>query len=832
LAFNGGTPLAITASAVNYTGFGPLVAGVGTNVAFGSGCDQSGFGNRVATGTTVATGGVLTGTLTYSNGGTPGTTNLNGYSINPLGACGAAGETPFAIGADAAGNSFVNFALGFPYGGNVLNNLVGPLDPTLPTAPAIRLDNGGPNPIAGYATGANRIGVAGSQCFGLWVNQAQLDGNGAGCAAPVAGNSVGGLGVISNNLNGQSAFVTGRIARQNGWVNSQVNFGALSSTMMVQQGLTGGDANGAVAPSATVTGTPADIGVGGAVGFVARIGTCTTVATCAALASRTSVNGLADTPNGFALGAIVQTVDLFGNVTNPPTGVAGDNFLLVPNPGDPVNPYVANGVLFVGVDNDVPEIVIGGAAGSTFTTGSIQPAAASNWSISAQDQAPALPAIASGILTTGGGLQIYFSLNRRDGVFSLFNCPTGPVFQSAATACGGVTGWGAGTTVANINASLAVLSDPPGNGLQAYYGMTVFTRDQAGNQSAVTNRDFIFDNVIPTVTGNSFSPAAMPTNGGPITFSGSLQDALDVARGVHTIQFPSLAALVPVAPATAAPQFIRLAWENRSGGAANPIGYNFPGPSTLGAITTSAGWPSIRSIELVGAGGAIPVAATNAGSAPTNFEYLGMDVARNASAIQTTAIGFGQTGLPAGLAFWSNAAAAAPFTGMTWNMATVLPSGVTGVDVNGSGTNSARPASIVVSATAFSPTLAWNSPFLGGVKFYVVDSRQNAALGAGTGQALVEICTAGTPLQDQATNTWTYSCTYTPNTLLQAHDFLGFNFANSANLHGAAGNNGFQTNGLASGPALAAGAVQIIAIGFNTAGQGLATLQQGITHQP
>jgi hypothetical protein len=86
-------------------------------------------------------------------------------------------------------------------------------------------------------------------------------------------------------------------------------------------------------------------------------------------------------------------------------------------------------------------------------------------------------------------------------------------------------------------------------------------------------------------------------------------------------------------------------------------------------------------------------------------------------------------------------------------------------------------------------------------------------------------------LNDQITNTWTYSCTYNPSTggsssVLLSHDYLGYNFANDNDLHGVAAASGFQ-------PPLPGGTmIGIVAIGFNTTGNGLATPAVAVPHRP
>lgn len=824
LAWNGGTPLAITASSINFTAFGTFAApGVGTGVAFGSVCDQSGLGVRAssAANTTIATGNVVNGTLPYANGAAAAAGTLNAYSIAPAGACGAAGEIPFAVAVDANGVNFINFALGGNFAGNVYNNVLTPLDPTLAIAPAIRLDNAGPNPIAGYATGRNPVtglgAVAdGARCFGTNLNFAGLDGLGGACPAAVVANQVNGAGP-SINSSTAAAFVGGRTARVNGWVNDAVAFNQLSATAATQVGIAGGDPNGVIAPSATVNGLPADVfGIGNAITLAARIGTCTTIATCAALpTTRANTVGLTPETNGVnptagvanpGYGAIVQTVDAFGNVTNPGTGTGAGgvnaNFGFgacncVANPLDPANPYVVNGVLFVGLDRTLPTVAVTGAAGSTFTNNTIQILSTANFNYTSDDPVPTGNFSASGVLSAAPGGDLYVSLARRDGATIQYFCPTAANYQinTATTACLTVTGWAAlptgqptnatapTTTVYNRAAGL-VLSDPAAGAVRAYYAVTAFTRDQAGNQTsaavqATNSRDFIFDTTPPTSFGASFTPSVFPANSA-VTFTGNATEDLDVGRGAFSIRFPSL----NFAANATGGDFIRLSWANKNvaGQLANPIGY-LPTSATTSLPNLTSTWTSaIRSIEVVdaGAGGwaaagfTIGAAAGNVvggtitsmnagagyvqdgnvanGAGPTQYNFFTQSVSRvgltAAGAAPATvppgsgtALNYGQTGLGTLLmpctgaaslagsaAFWTatQAVGAAcvgvnnPFFNMGWSL--VIPA-AGNLDLNGAGVTAPAAASKNWTAIALGTNGVLPNPFVV-VKFFGVDIRQ------------------------------------------------------------------------------------------------------------
>jgi hypothetical protein len=975
LAYNGGTPLNITALPVIYAtgalhpnGFnGTIVQSPGTGVGFGSAaCDLlgagSGGGARFLGNATVTipagTTGNTSGTLAYTNvTPTPAAPapagSVTGYQMAPVCANGAAGgsligEVPFGGGVDANGNPVINIPLAGVYGAaNTLNNPFGPVSGTHPTAPAIRLDNGGPAPIFGYATGRNDIGVGGfggpDACFGLWLNTVATTHVGIGCGAPPTTLLVGGVvGGASINLNPATAFVGspaapgGRTARMNGWINSVVAFNALSQTAVVASGLVGVSAGiqsteGLVAPSANATGLPLDAGIGaGVVGgnpvtFIGRVGACTTVATCATAAIRTTGAGLAETSTGNTLGAIVQSVDAFGNLTNPPApgSVGGPgatfnfgtvacpgtfpNALCLNNPLDPARPYVAGGVLFVGFDNTNPTVLARGAGGiqtvgTTFTDNTIQGSAAANFDYQADDAIPTGLTGTSGILTVGGN-DLYVSLSRRDGATTQFFCTPAGNYQPANSVCpstiGTGNGWVSGGTTYNRGAGV-IPSDPGNNSVRAYYQSVVKTRDQAGNETTAAvitaqTRDFIYDNTPPAsfgaVLGNGIIPA-----GGSLTFTGTASEDLDIGRGAFSIRYPSLTNNGVGA------DFIRMPWSNKAAGTgilANPIGYTDPGPSQVAlglALQLSSTWNSpIRSLEVVGLGdntvapffcdpdGAGPLtgagptiscpgagaAATNpaasvapilnfiapgglngggvaityiqdpgaaagpvtGGAGPSAFNWFAQSVSRvgliaNAAGPQGTippamsnALNYGQSGQsgqthPCGgpigalgvAAYWSAVQGCGPapggvvnpFFNMMWSLAN--PTGGAGVEIDLSGNAGGTDVnSKVLTAVAFGangpmPT----SPFLGGVRFYVVDVRQPININdlngapAGTGAALVEVCGPNTGnavsgFQDQATNTWQFTCTYNPSTgaaasVLQTNDLAGFNFANSVSL--------------------------------------------------
>lgn len=140
ISWVGGTGLVFQVFPVSYTGVAANTATIVAN--FGSGgCDQSGQGTRTVA--TAQSGGVATGTFAYTNGAASGAGNLNAYEYLP--GCTALGEVPFANAVDANGNPFINIVLGGVFtGNNTLNHPAGPVEPTLTTAPALRLDNRGP----------------------------------------------------------------------------------------------------------------------------------------------------------------------------------------------------------------------------------------------------------------------------------------------------------------------------------------------------------------------------------------------------------------------------------------------------------------------------------------------------------------------------------------------------------------------------------------------------------------------------------------------------------------------------------------------------------------
>jgi hypothetical protein len=646
-------------------------------------------------------------------------------------------------------------------------------------------------------------------------------------------------------------------------VNDAVSFGAVHSLAASAAGSTISasllHANGVVAPTPipqappfNTTGLPPDGGVGGNVSFVARIGPCTTVATCALMPPRTTTVGLAETNSGFDLGAIVQSVDAFGNVTNPPS--TGANFALLANPLDPVHPYVVNGVLFIGIDRTLPNVISRGAGGSntpgtTFTPNTIQGTSAANFDFVAEDVVPVGLIGMSGILFQLPGSELYVHLSRRDGATTQYFCPlAGNYLPFFADACpspvGTAPGWNDGGVMYARGAG-SILSDPSAHGVRAYYWAFVFTRDQAGNQSNGQSRNFIYDNTPPSSFGQAFAPSVFPVNG-PLVFSGSAFEDLDVGRGAFSVRFPSLSVA-----AGAGADFIRFPWAVKSdvNSLSNPVGYNVIGPSAL-ALQFTTTWPSaIRSIEVVTAGdnslgptiagacagcggftigalpgeiqfpgglngGGVPIAFVQDGNlangaGPTQYNFFAQSVSRvgltssqGPTGIvpggQGTALTFAQTGMPnaaSSPAAWSSeqgAGAGNPSFNMQWAM--VNPT-AGNLDLSGNGTVNFK----IITAVAFFPNGApVTSPFSGGVRFYAIDTRQplnidnagSVAAGgqpaaAGIGASLVEIpCTVSAASVGPI---WQYQCAYAPSSggatsMLIAHDFAGFNFPSSANL--------------------------------------------------
>lgn len=952
LAYNGGTPLDITALPVVYAtgalhpnGFtGTLIQSAGTGVGFGSAaCDLLpgglGGGARLQsnTGVTVSipagTTGNIRGTLTYTNV-TPTAIapapagSVTGYQMAPGCFAALVGELPFGVGADASGNPLINFALGGFYTGfNTLNTPFGPVNATYPTAAAIRLDDGGPAPIFGYATGRNDIGVnfsivgpSADACFGLFLNATGTTNSGFGCAVPPLTLLVGGVaGGASVNLNPQTAFVgspalpAGRIARLNGWINSTVAFNALSQTAVLGSGLTAVPAaaqssEGAVAPSSNATGLPLDAGIGaGVVGgnpvtLIGRVGVCTTVAACSTAPVRATGAGLAETSTGFSLGAIVQSVDVFGNLTNPPApgSVGGPgptaNFGLsacpvtlpsafcLNNPLNPAEPLVAGGVLRIGYDNTAPTVLSRGAggtstAGTTFTDNTIQGAAAANFDYQADDAVPAGLTGTSGVLSQAPGSDLYVSMSRRDGATTQFFCQPAGNYQPPTASCPSPLGTGLGWNLSGttyVRGAGLILTDPAASVVRAYYQASIFSRDQSGNQTTAAvqtaqTRDFIFDNTNPASFGAAINPGVIPA-GGTLQFSGSATEDLDIGRGAFSIRYPSLTASGLTA------DFIRLPWANKPAGTGiltNPIGYTDPGPAQVAlalSLSLTQTWNApIRSLEVVTAGenaappflcapvppnggftcgaaagnigfqgglagGGVAMAFVQdgnlaGGAGPTQYNWFAQSVSRvgligTAATLAPipattpgsipvgmgTALSYAQSGQggqahpcggPVGAAalpaFWSSVQACGPLPGgvanQFFNMQWALVNPAAGnLDLSGSASTT---TSKTLTAIAFGANGPMQAPFANGnVRFYTVDVRQpiNIDVLVGTtavvtGSALVEICGPNSNntisiLNDQATNTWQYTCVYNPSTggaasVLQTNDLAGFNLANS-----------------------------------------------------
>jgi hypothetical protein len=520
----------------------------------------------------------------------------------------------------------------------------------------------------------------------------------------------------------------------------------------------------------------------------------------------TSPTTLAESATGASYGMIVQSVDVFGNFTNPAA----------------INTF--------GVDRTVPTVSFAGGAGanaiitnqSGVITAASVTAGAELWS--ANDATTTVGAIPSGIVGPGNLRVIN---ERRDAASSQFWCPPNLQFQPAAGACPGATGWAAGTQ-RFTNPAGAVTADPAGTNLDAYYGLSVDAADNAGNVAAAVSVNVINDALAgnPAAFGASFLPSVIPTSGA-VTLNGSTSENLDLARAAFGTNYPALAAGATL---------IRQPWTlhglgGAGAGGLTPTGFNFAGPSVSGhAFSQSA--TVARSIEqAVAVTNVIAGGVLNGAVAVDGFQFISWDVARNPSNLIAPAIGIGSTGLAGGAggtAPWAAAAALAlpsPFGTMTWlfcGNAGAAPCAAVGtVDISGTGAGAVATRTIqaVAGQTGGGPN-PWSAPFLGGVKFYVLDVDQNPAFGqngviagAATGTALVEVCTAGPPVNNQATNSWIYSCSYTPRDLRVSHDLFGFNET---------------IGGAVVGTSLPG--IPMIAIGFNTTANGLATQPVAFTH--
>lgn len=601
-----------------------------------------------------------------------------------------------------------------------------------------------------------------------------------------------------DNLGPAAATIAGNMnGRAFGWFNG----GVLLST------------RAAVNANGTITNNPADAGPFAAVTFTAHAGACTSAATCGALAARTSVTdapAIAESATGATYSMIVRALDTFGN-------------------------WTASNVLPFGVDVTLPTVIV--------TLGAINNQIIQNQSLayqqgatlfadvnaaastySAQDATVTVGAIPSGI---AGPNNVRVINARRDGATTQFWCPPNAQFQPAAGACAGATGWAAGTQ-RFVSPAGVISADPTAASpsVDAYFGVIVDAVDNAGNVSTTTGIRNVVNDVLagqPAAFGALFLPAVIPTNGA-VTLQGSGTENLDGARAAFATNFPALAA-----GATA----IRYPWATAGAGQApgglTPTGFNFAGPSLQNPTYTSA-ITLPRTIEQVDGTQSI-VAATNATVAVNGFMFFNWDVVRNPSNVVAPAIGIGSTGLVGGsTAAWA-AADVSGFMGaiplppdVTWQMCasgapfTSCAAFATDLDVSGNGTAAAntRLLQAVLNSVGTNP---FQPPFLGGVKFYVVDNFQNAAFGNPAGSALVEVCTAGPPFNDQATNTWVYGCSYTPSALRVAHDLFGFDETLSAAQLALVSLGGADNV-----------AVPVIAIGYNTTGAGLATNPLAITH--
>lgn len=740
LVWKGGTDLAIQAIPVSYTGV--ALAATGNTVNFGlPGCDVT-LGPRGVVATLA--GGILAGTINYTNGSGAAGGDLDGYQTS--GACAPAGEVPFATGVDATNNPFINIPLGIGFPNNTLNGIANPVNAALSTVPAIRLDNLGP------------------------------------AAATIAGN-----------MNGR-AF---------GWFNGAVR---------LNERLTGGN------PDGTITNNPADAGPVGTVTFTAHGGACGSAATCGALAARTRVTdapAIDESATGASYNLVVRTYDVFGTFT--PSNV-------LPFGVDVTNPSV--NVTLGAINNQIIQNVsLAYQQGATLFA-DVNAAASTYTAIDATTTVGAIP---SGI---AGPNNIRVINSRLDGASHQFWCPPNAQFQPSAGACPGATGWATGTQRFVQGAGI-VSADPTAASpsVDGYFSITVDAVDNAGNVSTAQTRTVINDvTAAPAAFAPAFLPSVIPTNGA-VTLNGSLTDNLEGARAAFAVEYPAL-----VAGAVAIRQPWTVATPGAGVGGLTPTGFNFdPAVARKLSYNFSQNATVARSIEQATAGHAIDGTALNGAVAINAWQFQTWDVARNSSALVNPVIGLGSTGLVGtDPAAWAAASGATMGTipipaDLTWQMcgsgAPVFGPGdscpaFTGdIDVSGNasgGNVNTRTLRAVLNSAGTNP---FQPSFLGGVKFYVVDNFQNAAFGNPLGSALVEACTAGPPVNNQADNTWIYSCNYTPSTLRAAHDLFGFDETLAAAQLALVSLGGADNV-----------AVPVIAVGFNTAGNGLATQPLAFTH--
>jgi hypothetical protein len=539
--------------------------------------------------------------------------------------------------------------------------------------------------------------------------------------------------------------------RQNGWFNGAVVMNARSAV----------NANGVVAG-----GTPADPGIGGTVTLVARGGACTSVGTCAALGPRVSVTdapALAESPTGATYNMIVQSVDAFGNVTNPGA----------------VNPF--------GVDVTIPTVVATLTGGGTPPAGTesfmnaangLTPAAAT-WTFTAIDVAPALPAIASGIRTAGADPRvdgIELSLVSRTASATVAWCPATAQLQLTTVACanaGIVSGWLAGGTTFGWAPGLPIAVDPSGANTQAYYSFTANSVDQAGNRSvAAPAAPVIFDLTAPVQTAlNNVFAVGTTTTSGSLTANAGATDNLELGfahfLGNYTGAVTPGLAGAPIAEPNSVTGSGKLG--------AQLFGFNLPGPSILAFQFARTYANFNRTLVEVTAGvcpGFLavgftcgnPVATPWATTSLVSSGFLTWDVALNPAA------GPLATAVPANAFAGSHPLTVGFGGGNSFSIGTFTANPVGGAPPATADATINAISGSTASGTLFPVAMVEvvagaQSPFVGGLDFYYFDTE----LGV-----WAKACTATTPTFSIANTTWEYHCPsgWVPRTQANANGYL------------------------------------------------------------
>lgn len=340
--------------------------------------------------------------------------------------------------------------------------------------------------------------------------------------------------------------------------------------------------------------------------------------------------------------------------------------------------------------------------------------------------------------------------------------PTGGLFAgtgSCTTAAGGVT-----TVAAAGNPAAATVTLPDAS---AYYRITVTAQDFAGNVSApavvVQLRDFV-----APIAGGLSTPSSISGNT-TASFSAPIQDDVELGDILPSIGFTENAVNVYLAnPRRTIGTYGFDVFNNTDPGA-------FTVDNFIRSIetTTAAGTPTgvisrativqmdTRDVAGVQLGDVCPTVGAGDNATTQNCRQ------RESNILNAVAFGIGGPGTEtsfssAGRAFGTGVNNQGTFFGQTTSTGAVPPANTNVCSNNpvgaNAGCNVVTATSVTLFAQANGPSQTFAAPF-GRLNFYAVDPA--------TGRAFL-VCTSGAPTAvDNTVNntrTWTYSCTWSPQT--------------------------------------------------------------------